>query len=235
MKDERGFTLVELLVAAMIGTVVLLAAFSLVDVSIQKQVETENRLDATQRGRLAMEQISRALRSQVCPGQGLATMIDAEDDKATFYSYLAAAPPGPGPIKVQKRQLSYEVPSGSTRGAIYERVWNNVSTTAGGLQFNTNPDRVRMITDNVTRSVDGGVTLPVFRYAKYDPVSSPLMTPLAPPISASDKSLVVQIKTTFNAWPTGGRIATKVATRLESKVFIRTADPTDPEHSPKCI
>jgi prepilin-type N-terminal cleavage/methylation domain-containing protein len=232
MKDESGFTMIELLVAAMIGTIILFAAFSLVDLSIQKQAETESRLDATQRGRQAMEQISRALRSQVCPGQGLATMIEAEDNKATFYSYLAATAPTTGPIKVQKRQLTYELPTATaTRGAIYERVWENKSTTMGGLAFAATPDRTRVVADNLSRVG----SLPIFRYSKYDPQSSPLMQALAPPIVDSDKSLIVQIKTTFNAFPLTSRRAATVATRLESKVFIRTADPTDPEHSPKCI
>ena len=65
--DERGFTLPELLIAMAIGLIVLLAAFMLLDraVSARPGRRPPGRL---QRGRLAMELITRQLRSQVCLG-----------------------------------------------------------------------------------------------------------------------------------------------------------------------
>ena len=66
LHDERGFTITELLVAMVIGIVVLLAAFQIVDSSVAYPTKIQNRVDAYQRGRLSMDIVSSQLRSQVC-------------------------------------------------------------------------------------------------------------------------------------------------------------------------
>jgi prepilin-type N-terminal cleavage/methylation domain-containing protein len=65
---ERGFTLVEMLVAMSIGVVILLAAFTLLDRSFTTSAQIADRQEGLQRGRQAMELITRQLRSQVCGG-----------------------------------------------------------------------------------------------------------------------------------------------------------------------
>ena len=85
-RDESGFTLIELLMAMTIGVVVLLAAFMLVDASTPLAQKTQDRVDAAQRGRLAMEIIGAELRSQVCmPGAVPPIMPTVSDDSNVWF------------------------------------------------------------------------------------------------------------------------------------------------------
>jgi prepilin-type N-terminal cleavage/methylation domain-containing protein len=232
LSDERGFTLVELMVATLIATIVLLAAFKLVDLAVGSQVENENRLEAVQRGRQAMELVGRDLRSQICPARNQSPIQVAENDRIVFYASLAPAPSSNAPLTIEKRELAFEVPAGATRGQIVERVYKNQAIPpAQSFPAGATPDRTNVLADNLTRVNNG----PIFRYWKYDPALSPNLLPLTPPIADTDRALVVQVGATFDSWSTGGRIADKVHTQFDSKVFVRTADPTDPEHSPRCI
>jgi len=61
--DESGFTLPELLTAIVIGMVVLMAAFMLLDRTVASTARVSDRQEAVQRGRLTMELITRQLRS----------------------------------------------------------------------------------------------------------------------------------------------------------------------------
>ena len=65
-RDEAGFTLVELLVATMLGLVVIGAAVTAFTASIQTQPSISSRASQVQQARVAMERITRELRQ----GQG---------------------------------------------------------------------------------------------------------------------------------------------------------------------
>ena len=66
LRREDGHTLPELLTALGMATVILLATFALLDHVMKRTAETQARVEATQRGRQAMDTMSRALRSSVC-------------------------------------------------------------------------------------------------------------------------------------------------------------------------
>jgi prepilin-type N-terminal cleavage/methylation domain-containing protein len=231
LKSQDGFTLVELLCAMTIGTIVLLAAFSLMDSTTRGQKTVESRLDATERGRQAMEQLTRQLRSQVCIGKGIAPMLEATDAKLTFYASIApynAASPSAQPT-VQKRTLEY-VPNGTTgRGSLVETV---IDATGAAPDFTwTATPRTRTL----VRDVAPVTGVPFFRFYKYDPDLSPNVQLLTPPIADANRQIIVQVQTAFLAYANAGKNSDRISTRLENKITVRTADPTDPTRSPKCI
>ena len=86
-RSQSGHTLMELVVAMAIGMGILLIAFHLLDRSLGLTREVSDRVDAVQRGRLAMDTMTRQLRSQVCLGAN-AALVDASADSVTFYSNL---------------------------------------------------------------------------------------------------------------------------------------------------
>ena len=68
--DERGFTAASSCSWPWsIGMIVLLGAFMLLDRSFSASGQVADRADALQRGRQAMELMTRQLRSQVCLGK----------------------------------------------------------------------------------------------------------------------------------------------------------------------
>lgn len=234
LRNEDGFTLVELLVATMVGTIVVLASFGLVDMAIDGQATTENRIDASSRGRTAMEQVVRQLRSQACFGR-TAPIIEGRDDKVVFYASLAPSPANAGsdPTVLQQRTLEF-VPEGAAgRGYLRETVVTGNATPPPDTQFTGTPT-TRRIVDNISR-VPG---TPVFRFYRFDPVNAPQMLQLAPDatgqIVADDRRLTVQVRATFDTWSAGGLGADRVRTRLDSRVVNRNSTPTDPTRSPVC-
>ena len=89
LHDERGFTLIELLVSMVIGLIVIFAAYTILDTSGTISRRTQDRVDAAQRGRLAMDVIGSELRSQVClPGAIPPMVAGATATDFTFYSNL---------------------------------------------------------------------------------------------------------------------------------------------------
>ena len=70
LRSEAGFSLPELLITLTIAGVIMLAAFALVEFVMKRTAEAEQRVEATQRGRIGMDMITRQLRSQVCLGAG---------------------------------------------------------------------------------------------------------------------------------------------------------------------
>ena len=55
LRSQDGFSLIELLVAMVIGMFTLLAAFALIDTTTTRSMQVTGRTDASQRGRLALD------------------------------------------------------------------------------------------------------------------------------------------------------------------------------------
>ena len=53
-RQQSGFTLVELIVTMLVGMIVLTALFGLVDVALRASKRVDNRVESSQRGRLAL-------------------------------------------------------------------------------------------------------------------------------------------------------------------------------------
>jgi hypothetical protein len=179
---------------------------------------------------MAMEQVTRQLRAQVCLGKGIAPILEATATKIVFYASVAPAPTSPSQAPtIQKRTLQY-VPVGTTgRGKITETVIDGAGSPPA-VTFNGTP-RTRTITTEV--APPAGVAF--FRYYKYDPNLSPSVQQLVLPIDDDNRQIIVQVQTAFEAFARDGRDSDRVKTRLENKITVRTADPTDPTRSPKCI
>ena len=61
LADESGFSLVELLAAMVVGIIVMFAIFGLLDTGVRIQAKSVDSIDATDRGRVAIDQISQSL------------------------------------------------------------------------------------------------------------------------------------------------------------------------------
>ena len=75
----------------MIGTIVVLGAFSLVDIAVastQKDDRAAHR-DRRRAAAQAMEDITRQLRSQICLGSDTVPIIEATPTSVVFYASLA--------------------------------------------------------------------------------------------------------------------------------------------------
>jgi type II secretory pathway component PulJ len=214
--EESGFTLVEMLVACIIGTTILLASFMMLDSSVVLTGKVTDRVDRTQRARLAMEQVTRELRSQVCPSAGNPALIDAQGNSITFYAFM-----GSGAFVPDKFQILWD----SSSNSIIENKWAG-SGAAPSTTWAATPTQRTLLTDVKPPPPTG----PMFAYYVSGGAS-----PLATPLSAANLATTSKIAVTFMTYASG-RNATGSSVTLQSEVFARTADPSGPTGStaPDC-
>ncbi len=237
LADQRGFTLIELLVGMAVGMVVLLGAFQLLDTVNRETVRVSQRVDTTERGRIALEQITRSLKSQTCLSQEAGAIAEAGPDSVTFYASLRE-PTVSGVLPVDRRVIAF-VPDGAggtpERGRLVERVFTPTGTPPD-LVFPATPTTERTLAEGVSRGGTTG-TDPIFTYSRYDPapLTNPAATPALIPLPAGgDRNRIVQTEISFTAFPERSADR-KLRTDFRSAVLSRTADANDPDRSPKCI
>jgi prepilin-type N-terminal cleavage/methylation domain-containing protein len=225
MRDQRGFSLTELLVAITIGMVILMAALMVLDRTITASGQIADRSEALQRGRQAMELISRQLRSQVCVGTAT-PIVSASDLSITFYADMTDGTPA-NPIK--KRTLSYD----TATDTINESVASSTGTYPT-LTFGTaTPTPLLTKVDQI---MDGTTARAIFRYYGYQTgTTNGTLVPLSSPLSATDLKRVAVIKVGFRAFAVRPISKDSDSTVLENDVYTRTAVPTELQGQPECI
>lgn len=221
MSRQEGFTLIELMVALVIGLIVLLAGFTALDRFTAASATITVRTDNTQRARLEMDGLIRALRSQVCTGPAGPSVLAGTPTSVTFVTDL-----GDGSTAPEKRTVSYDTTGRSLREIRYQG-----TRTASGLTFATSPTAFGPSLGGV--EPDG--TTSIFRYWAYNTATPPrpeleLPTPLTDP----DRARVARITVAFKVGrPSTDRDRNASAT-LQDEVLMRTVDPSDPVPLPLC-
>jgi type II secretory pathway pseudopilin PulG len=233
LRDEQsGFTLVELVVSSALGMIVLLALFGLVDVTQTTSSRVTQRVDASQRGRAAMEQMTQALRSVVCvkaPTDPAPGVIAAGDASAvTVYTAIQGGTPGqaqPSPLAPERREYRYD----AGESTITEIAWAGVGTLPS-LQFPDETRRRAVLTH--VGAPSGGAVFEYFAYradGRLDP------TPLSVPLSDADRARVVRIGVRFVSRPSDGATERAVQAPFDDVVSVRLpVDPTQPGAGPTC-
>jgi len=225
LRAHDGFTLPELLVAMTIAMVVSLAAFSLIEFVMKQTGQATGRIDATQRGRIAMETITRQLRSQVCLPSGTPSMVNRPgnvtdaDDISFFVDFRDGSDPTLAPDlhtlsfdAANKRIVESDIAGGKNLNPVTD------------LPYNGTPASKTILTD-VVAPPDG---TPVFRYYAYDGTAIPL------PISAANLKKIAQIKIAFMALPSRGKATDRGTVLFQDQIFVRDVDPNVAIPNPTC-
>ena len=227
LRDERGFTLIELIVATMAGIIVAAATSAVVIASVHFSSNYTDRVDANQEGRVAMEKITQALNSS-CVATGVTPLVgspaptgmvggaasgsDASD--AVFYSSLSDSPtigarddqPSLVEIYLSAQQL-VETPT-PIRTAPEPRL-------NPGRSRRRRPRRTSCCCPTrPTPTIDGAtVRPPVFQYYGY--TSGGSINPIAftTPLSTTDASNTAEVTVSFEALPSnkGANLSAKGA------------------------
>jgi prepilin-type N-terminal cleavage/methylation domain-containing protein len=235
LRQERGFTLVELLVAAAVGVVIITVAFGLLDSVVRAFGSSGERVDVSQRGRTAMDRITAKLRSQVCGGDPVAgytpAIVSGTANQVVFWSDI-----GNG----QAKRL---------RGVQYS---NNQINELNYPGTGTDPSQTptpNVVVTSVTPNNPPGSGL--FHYYAYNPQAADqtitpapaLFTELPTPLASADLARVVRITVGFTAYPKGSGPTDKLAANFSGDFLSRTASspyefsapPTDPSVvQPRC-
>jgi prepilin-type N-terminal cleavage/methylation domain-containing protein len=224
VSDERGFSLPELLMAMFIGLIVLMASFMLLDRSFSASGQIADRSEALQRGRLAMDLISRQLRSQVCVGTTV-PMAVGTNLSVTFYADLSD-----GSIPIKKRTLSYNTATDTITESVIPGVGTYPALTFTGAATST------PLLTKVEQIMDGSAARPIFRYYGYKVGGQPgELEQLAAPLSAANLARVAVIKIGFRAFANRTVLEDKNSTVFEDDVYVRNITATDFQNGPLCI
>jgi prepilin-type N-terminal cleavage/methylation domain-containing protein len=224
-RDEQGFTLVEVIVSLFIGTIVVLASYMVLDASGVLAKKAQDRVDAAQRGRQAMEIIGADLRSQVClPGAIPPMVAGSTADDVTFYSNLGDETTPP-----QRRRIFVQ------GNSLIEQMWQGTYSGAGTTLTVNWPATVTKQRTLLQPIAKVGTT-PYFRYWGFDAnLPATINTPLdVVPLTAADAAKVVQVDVSFSARPADAKVASNLDSVYQQSIFFRTADPMDPGKGPKC-
>ena len=224
LRAQSGVTLIELIVAMTIATGTVLAVFAVLDTSIKQSNAVAGRVNATQRGRITMDTITRQLRSQVCYSATVPALVSATDDAVKFHVDLSD-----GTQPIQQRQIVFD----PTAKTLSERTWPG---SGSPLTFPT-MTRNRQLVSEVVRSQDkDGNIIPIFRYYAYNTATPPRPDlRLTTPLSTPDLARVARIDVGFRTLPPGSRATAPAgAVSLQNQVYVRVADPNDPAPTPTC-
>ena len=221
MTRQDGFTLPEVLIASLVGFIVLSATLGLLESTVRLGGGTMSKTDAMQRGRLAMDVITRQLRSQVCAVAGEPAIVEGHDDRVTFYADF-----GDGRTAPDRRALVLD----PTQKTLVASVYGGNGQPPGPYTFSANPTRTEHVLENAV-PVSG---TPFLRYFAFTTGANPEPSEqLATPLSENDRTRVARIEIAYSARPTGARDG-RHSIALRDQVMVRHADVNANDPDPLC-
>ena len=187
MRDERGTTMIELLVSISATLIVMMGVVTLTTTVLHHQDRINRRVDANSRGRPVMTRMVQGLHSACVTSHIVPVRTGSTGTSITFLSKSGSAV-GPTP------DLHTISLSGST---LRETVFPMTGTAPNWTPLGTPSSNAALLT-NV--GAPGGV---IFRY--YDFVNGGLSTtPLPTPLSDTNAARVSYVTITFSVSPSAG-------------------------------
>jgi prepilin-type N-terminal cleavage/methylation domain-containing protein len=173
---EHGYTLVELVIAMALGTMLMLGALAFLEFTTSDVARITARAEVDRTGRTALENVMLDLHSAcvaesvppVQPGSTATTIkFISETSPLNTNGEPVSALPG-----VRLHEIAYEPASGKTQGKLVERTWPSTGN-APKYAFNTaaTPTKHTLLTGvtQSTRVNHSGVSenAPIFSYYRY--------------------------------------------------------------------
>jgi len=230
IRSQAGVTLIELIAAMAIGVITLLAVFAVLDTSVKQSNAIAGRVNATQRARLAMDTITRQLRSQMCISATAPAIISGTNDSVKFHVDLTDRL-----RPIEQRELVFN----PTTQTLTQSTWSGVVGASGATTW-PNPPAVKLLLDDVTRRPIPPLPAPqdtaFFHYYAYSLADPPRPTILLPtPLTLADRARVAKIELGFTALPPRAKPSPASSVTLQNEVYVRVADPNDPAPTPTCV
>jgi Tfp pilus assembly protein PilW len=218
LASESGFTLVELLVSMSLGMIVLFAVLNLLDASGHAGARVTDKSETVQRTRIALDRVTRVLRTQACGDSSTPPIISGSGSSVTFYSDTNSSTT----FAPRKITLSY------ANGSLTQQTWVPTSTSSPWT-YNTNPTTTRVLIDNIAPITTP--TTPIFAYYSWTDLNNPVnaVPSLSSDLSSTtlaDNSIakIVKIDVAFTATAQSGRVSKAGQTAMTASVFARNAD-----------
>jgi type II secretory pathway pseudopilin PulG len=194
MSDERGFTLIELMVGTVVSLAVLSAIMAMVQVATGDQSRVSEQVIANQRARPAMNRIIDRLHA-ACVSPGLAPVRQGSDANTLVLWSKAGEAVSPTPD-----QYVFTLAG----GALTQTVATGTGTEPSNWTFGSASAPLLLVDGAGAAQVgEPPKEVPLFRYFAYEggQVAS---APLATPLSEENAQKVVQVDIAFAVEPRTG-------------------------------
>jgi len=213
LRSERGFTLIELMIAMSLGIVVSTALMAVVIVSIHFSSSNQDRIDANDQGRIAMQRIVQALDSS-CIAATTPPIVGGATNNATsitFYSNTGSTTPDSPTIEPSEVTVSL------TGGALVMQTatWKT-GTGASSWTFNS-PTSYTLL----AHAAQTGGTTPVFQYFGYGSGGAMSTTAYGVPLSAANAATTAMVEINFQALPSDNYTANNRGADFQNEVVLR--------------
>jgi type II secretory pathway pseudopilin PulG len=230
LSNERGYTLIELLMATIAGLIVCSAALAIVVSSLQFSINDSDRVDSDQEGSVAMEKIVQALNSSCVLGQGISSIVGSTGgtgltgstsappssaNSITFYSSLTDTPTISNPNEIVVYLSSY---NGPLDMATYQYATGSYGATPSSI-FELLPHAAP---PGSTKAQ--GSTTPIFTYYGYGATTGTLTTQYSPsPYSTSPLGVtdIADVGINFQSQPSDGNDPANGGVDLSDAVALR--------------
>ena len=221
LADERGFTLIEMLIGIATGLIISLAAFGLIDVSLRLSTQVNDRADATDAANAALQTIEQELQS-ACTGvtvnggglnaiqgptsvTGLSATPGSSSSELTFIS-AASGSATPTPVL-------HDVVYSSSAGTLTDTTYPATSTGSGSTLTYTGFTASGSSSDLLASHVTLSGSTPMFAYYAYnsnnvlptgfDVTGAP--APLTTPLTTATANSAIEVSIDFTVLPHDGR------------------------------
>lgn len=187
MSDERGFTLIELMITAAVGIGLMLSVFTIVDITMNNSASVAARVDANQRARPVMQRLMDELHS-ACLAANSAPILAGSTSNSISFHHQTGSAVSPVP---EKHVVTL---SGDT---LAQTEYPSNGGEPPNWTFSGTPSSTRQLLAGVRQAeLDPGGTVPVFRY--YDDSGGAVSTtPLPVPLDSTTAKRVVQVIVAF--------------------------------------
>jgi prepilin-type N-terminal cleavage/methylation domain-containing protein len=227
LRDDDGFSLIELLTALAIGSIVLTAVLMVFTNGLTNTAKVTDRVDASQRARITSDVISSLLQAGVC-NNNTAPITNASPNSITFSGNLGGA---------DDSLVQYRVRWDSASKTVYEDtfpVTGTASSTDSTFTFSATPTTTKVIGTNMQPQGDGTT---LFTYFPFDTTTGTVgANPIAAPgTNAIALRTVVAITTNLVSLPSRTKTsATDSAAPIETQSVIGQVDPSNPGQGTQC-
>jgi Tfp pilus assembly protein PilW len=216
--DERGFGMIEVVVSLFTGMIVLIATFSLLDISLANSSRISDRASANQRGRTAMERLLLDLHSS-CVSPAISSGKEwpiKEGSEPTVLKVISQEGTEPLFANVHLHEIKFNEAGGTLTDTTY--LSTSPYEPKVGYQFPAKALETKTILTGVSKTAGG----PVFQYYEYEKETGTLSkTPLTTPLTKTGAENAVKVTITFTVAPESGNTKADRQVNLTSGVVLR--------------
>jgi Tfp pilus assembly protein PilW len=198
---EAGFTLVEIIVTLFAGMIVLLGVMMVLDLSLRQSARATDRVEASEHGRTAMEQVVQEIHSSCVWAPTSPVQQNSDASHLYFISQLTSSAVA---IPVM-HELYFS--GGTLYDATFSLTNPNDTVTSDWTyaNFSTTATSTRMVAQNVSQASINSAATPYFQYYQYvngtvDSTSTYAMSTL--PLTSTTAPNVGEVKLSFAVGPT---------------------------------